>query len=218
MSPDTPPFCYNPTPLGDFDDTDDTNITTFYTDNAAGDGSRKGVREEYISNLLQQRRFSSVLCNPHLNHQNVEFYFHLGFDSASPILARFNRIKWVLIVRSKSDVELVARRILEEFPQFAEEKDDGQLPQPVGSTDRFYMIQMASIVIVSCGIGASSISILLQEVELYDCVLIGCEVVQCNMITFLCKCNEISRSLNRSNTDIIWVSFCNVKEFLMVHS
>ena len=150
----------------DYDDTDDTNLnTTFYTnESTAGDGRKMSVRGEYIATLLQQRRFSSVLNNPHLNHHNVEFYFHLGFDSASPILARFNRIKWVIIVRSKSDVELVAQRILDEFPQFAEEKDDGQLPKPVGSTDRFYMIQMASIVIVSCGIGASSISILLQEV------------------------------------------------------
>ena len=164
---DTPSFpMYNPTPLGDFDDTDDTNHgTTFYTANGSvGDGQKMGVREEYIATLLQQRRTLSVLCNPYLNHHKIEHYFHFGLNSSSPILSHFNRIKWVIIVRSKSDVLLVAKRILSEFPQFMEEKNDQKLPKPIGSTDRFYMLQIASILIVSSGIGAASMSILLQEV------------------------------------------------------
>eukprot|EP01084_Bolivina_argentea_P126032 223224_1 len=162
-NPTPPPFpLYTPTDLGDFEDTDDTN-TTFYTTTPAGDGAKMDVRQEYISNLLQQRRTVSVLCNPHLNHHKVEHFFHLGFNSSSPILAQFNRIKWVIIVRSKSDVKLVAQRILNEFPQFKQEKDGNELPKPIGSTDRFYMIKISSILIVSCGIGAASMSILLQE-------------------------------------------------------
>ena len=167
---DDAPMNFQVTPLGDFDDTDDTNNndTTFYCTpgNEAGDGKKMNFREEYISQLLQQRRFSSVLCNNHLNHHREEFYFHLGFGSSSPLLSHFNRVKWVIIVKSASDVKLVARRILNEFPQFVEEKNDNELPKPIGSTDRFYMLQIASIIIVSCGIGGSSISILLQEVKL----------------------------------------------------
>ena len=166
---DNAPMNFQVTPLGDFEDTDDTNNndTTFYftPGNDAGDGKKMNFREEYISQLLQQRRFSSVLCNNHLNHHKEEHYFHLGFSSSSPLLSHFNRVKWVIIVKSANDVKLVGRRILNEFPQFIEEKNDNDLPKPIGSTDRFYMLQISSIIIVSCGIGGSSVSILLQEVE-----------------------------------------------------
>eukprot|EP01083_Nonionella_stella_P232926 821153_1 len=162
---DSPFPIYNPTPLGDdFDDTDDPSNTTFYTStNGTGDGIKVSAREEYIGTLLQQRRTLSVLKNPYLNHHKIEHYFHLGFNSSSPILSHFSRIKWVIIVRSKSDVQLVGQRILNEFPHFKEEKNHNKLPKPIGSTDRFYMLQISSIIIVSCGIGAASISILLQE-------------------------------------------------------
>ena len=63
------------------------------------------ARQQYRSTLLQQRRFSSVLCNPHLNHSKTEFYFHLGFDSNSPLLTKFDRIKWVIIVKSKLQLD-----------------------------------------------------------------------------------------------------------------
>jgi len=155
---------YKPTPLGDYDDTEDANNTTFYTSNEAEDGQPVSVRQEYIGNLLRARRFSSVLINPHLHHDKEEHYFHLGLNSSSPLLAKFGRIKWVIFVKTKSDVQLVARRILHEFQEFIEEKDGNELPQPIGSTDRYYMLQIASIIIVSCGIGAPSVSILLEEI------------------------------------------------------
>jgi len=155
----TPPLIpsYIPTPLGnDFTDNGDIPITSSSTKNGENDSS-------YISSLLEQRRFASVLRNPHLLHSNVEHYFHLGLDSSSDVLSRFSRVKWAIIVRSKSDVILVTKRLLSEFPHFREEKDNGELPQPLGSTDRFYLIALGSVVVVSSGIGASSISILLEE-------------------------------------------------------
>ena len=141
--------------------------------------------------ILQQRRFSSVLSNPHLNHGKTEYYFHLGIDSSNAVLmSQFESIKWVVIARSASDVKQIAYRLLREFPQFGPQNDQTQqwndinnnnnnnnnsnnirndaeafgLPKPLGDTGRFYMLRLGPVVIVSCGIGASSMSILLQEV------------------------------------------------------
>lgn len=79
-------------------------------------------------------------------------------------------IKWVLIVKSAFDVKLVCKRLLQEFPQFCDANiNANNLPQPIGNMDRFYMVVIRQVLIVSCGNGGSSLSILLQEVCWLKC-------------------------------------------------
>ena len=157
---------YIPTPLGDDIDMKVTSSNNFTTTNGEYNPQNGMNKDDWLRDQLLQRRTLSVLENPHLNHGNREDYFHLGLNSTSNELNNFKNIKWVLFVKSRADVILVANRLIVEIPQLNDNTPNkDELMKPIGNTDRYYMLCISPIIIVSCGLGSSSFSILLNEVK-----------------------------------------------------
>eukprot|EP00300_Choanocystis_sp_HF-7_P029123 c35522_g1_i1.p1 GENE.c35522_g1_i1~~c35522_g1_i1.p1 ORF type:complete len:302 (+),score=65.03 c35522_g1_i1:49-906(+) len=96
--------------------------------------------------------------NPHLASMPVDYMMHLDLNSSMPLKEMFGHIKFVIWSGANGRAKAFAERLAEEF-----NVKDASL-EPIGSTERYHLYKVGNVLSVSHGIGAPSISIILDEV------------------------------------------------------
>lgn len=97
------------------------------------------------------------LQNPHLKTHEIDYYFHLYLDSNSKIEKKFGNIRYVFYTGKRTDADDLS---LFFQTQLTNIKD---VPKIIAKDDRFRIYVISKCIIVSHELGASSLSILLQE-------------------------------------------------------
>jgi len=108
-----------------------------------------------ISNI---RSYKDIFIkNIYLNNYEIDYYFHLYLDSNSNIEKKFKNITYVFYTGKRTDADDLA---LFFQTQLTNLKD---VPKILAKDDRFRIYIVSNCIIVSHELGASSLSILLQE-------------------------------------------------------
>lgn len=110
-----------------------------------------------MTNTENNSHQSITIQNEHINTHEIDYYFHLYLDSSSNIERKFGRINYVFYTGRRIDADDLSLFFQLQLTNF---KD---IPKVVAKDDRFRIYIVANCVIVSHELGASSLSILLQE-------------------------------------------------------
>jgi len=108
------------------------------------------------------------LLNPH-TLPNPDYFFHLGYSTTDDIAGLFGDVSRVALATSQQS----SRRLAEELAKSIGQKT----VEPIGLQDRFLMFKVGTTFVSSTGVGNSSISILLQELNKM-LVTAGCKDVE----------------------------------------
>jgi len=109
-------------------------------------------------NKLKNKYNSSILIkNKNIDTQEIDYYFHLYLDSNSNIYQKFGNIRYVFCTGEREDADDLTLFFQSQLTNL---KD---IPKIVAKDDRFRIYVVSNCIIVSHELGASSLSILLQE-------------------------------------------------------
>ncbi|XP_063386038.1 uridine phosphorylase 1-like [Cydia fagiglandana] len=99
------------------------------------------------------------LRNPHLQHLERDFIYHLGLDTGADVPAMFGDVKFVCMGGTKHRMREFALHIRQALGL----PDTGKLENLTKHAHRYAMYKVGPVISVSHGIGIPSMSILLQE-------------------------------------------------------
>ncbi len=98
--------------------------------------------------------------NPHLETLDVDFLYHLGFDTSMNLKSMFGDVKYVCMGGSPDRAEYFASKVAKSLG--VQIPDDGI--QPIGKTERYSLYKVCLVISLSHGIGMPSASIVLHEI------------------------------------------------------
>lgn len=99
--------------------------------------------------------------NPFFQNLEVDYLYHLGFDSGQNLEQMFGDVKYVILTRSFNNADTIANEFTTKFYNI---RDIDVRCTTIGKRERYHIHKIHNSLIVSHGIGAPSLLICLNEV------------------------------------------------------
>lgn len=99
--------------------------------------------------------------NPFFQNLEVDYLYHLGFDSGQNLEQMFGDVEYVILTRSFNNADTIANEFTKKFYSI---RDTDVRCKTIGKRERYHIHKIHNSLIVSHGIGVPSLLICLNEV------------------------------------------------------
>lgn len=99
--------------------------------------------------------------NKHLQKIDVDYLYHLGFDSNMELENIFGDIKYVIFTRTNNDANYFANQLTQKLYKL---KNIEINCHTIGKSERYHIFKIANTLVISHGVGSPSLLICINEV------------------------------------------------------